>query len=182
MRLSMFFHIRKKNLSGVSKNEGQNCSSEFSQCRPFFGTLSAKTWEKNCEDTRWFSQFSFEFCWAEVGFSIVKFFQIQGFPATPNSLIFFNLLQRNYKIPIALKTKIWNFQRLFWIIILPTVFLKGFVFKLTSERLISSWVSSFVHLSFGPAMANPWPFSTLLNIAILQLNRLNFRKSPDSCP
>jgi hypothetical protein len=32
---------------------------------------------------------------------------------------------------------------------LPTVFLKGFVFKLTSERLISSWNSSFVHLSFN---------------------------------
>jgi hypothetical protein len=37
------------------------------------------------------------------------------------------------------------------------------VFKLTSERLISCWISSFVHLSFDPAMANPRPFSTLLN-------------------
>jgi hypothetical protein len=65
------------------------------------------------------------------------------------------LLQRNYKILIALKSKIWNLKFLtaFLDHFLPTVFLKGFVCKLTSERLISSWISSFVHLSFGQPMA-----------------------------
>ncbi len=62
---------------------------------------------------------------------------------------------------------------------------------LFSKASCSSWHQSvsfraeFRHLFISvlaPAMANPRPFSSLLNITILELNRLNFRKSAVSCP
>jgi hypothetical protein len=72
----------------------------------------------------------------QVRFSIVKFFQIQGFPATPNS--FFLFASKQLQNPDRIENDKFEIFDGFWIIILPTVFLKGFVFKLTSERLISS--------------------------------------------
>ncbi len=119
---------------------------------------------KKSENTDDSHNFRSSFVEPQVGFSIVQFFQIQRFPAIPNRQFFFNFLQKNYKIPIALKISTnLNFSTAFLDhYFAHCFFFKGFVFKLTSERLIKSWVS-FVHFSFGPAMANPRLFSTLLN-------------------
>ncbi len=150
----MFFHIKKNNLSGVFKNEGQNSTSEFFQCRPFFWvTFCQNLRKKMAKIPDVFHNFRSSFVEPQVGFSIFKFFQIQRFSATPNSY-FFLFASKKLQNPDRNKNDKFEIFDGFWI----TYFAHCFSQRLRVQADIraSHFELNFVICSFQ-FWAQPWP-------------------------
>ncbi len=115
-----------------------------------------------------------------LDFELFNFSKFRDFPQLPIPIFYF--LQGNYKIPIANKNdKFKIFDGFFGSLFCPLFFSKA---SCSSWHQSASFDAEFHHL-FSSVLAQPWPTrdsSPVSWITILELNRLNFRKSPDSCP